>query len=119
MPKGVYDHSKIRGRLKTLEHNEKNRLAHLGVKNPKIGLGQIGEKNSQWKGDNVGYKSLHQWVYRWLSKNPKQCSNCGILGVKNYSKWSIHWANKSGKYLRKTTDWIALCVKCHKEYDKK
>jgi len=30
----------------------------------------------------------------------------------------IHWANKSGEYLRDKDDWIRLCCKCHKKYDK-
>ena len=32
MPKGVYDHYKIRGVPKTAEHNLKNSLAHKGKK---------------------------------------------------------------------------------------
>ena len=28
-----------------------------------------------------------------------------------------HWANVSGKYLRDISDWIQLCVKCHKQFD--
>ena len=45
-----------------------------------------------------------------------QCEHCG---KKKTTPKSIHWANKSGKYLRKLSDLIALCVKCHSEYDKK
>lgn len=30
----------------------------------------------------------------------------------------MHWANISGKYLRDITDWVRLCVSCHKYFDK-
>ena len=30
----------------------------------------------------------------------------------------IQWANISGNYLEEKTDWIALCVPCHKKFDK-
>ena len=74
----------------------------------------IGEKNNNWKGNKVGYRALHYWVYTWLGK-PKICEFCG----KEYiAPKSIHWANKSGKYLRDLSDWISLCPSCHKEYDK-
>lgn len=73
----------------------------------------IGEDNGMWKGDKVGYRGLHLWVERKLGKATK-CEHCS----KEYDKpKSIHWANISGKYLRKITDWISLCVKCHKKYD--
>jgi hypothetical protein len=77
------------------------------------------EKHPQWKGDKVGYGALHDWVRKKLGKHPKNCDHCGINGKKNGRCWSIHWANKSQKYLRDINDWLALCVKCHKEYDKK
>lgn len=116
MPKGVYDHSKIRGIPKSKEHNEKNRIAHLGKSMP-VGF-QNGKKNHMWKGSRVGYKSLHQWVYRLCGKRPKRCEKCGVHGKENGTKWSIHWANKSGKYKRERSDWMALCVKHHSEYDR-
>lgn len=31
--------------------------------------------------------------------------------------WSIHWANRSHKYLRDLTDWTALCIPCHRKHD--
>lgn len=72
----------------------------------------VGEKHGQWKGDEVGYGSLHKWVSRWLGK-PNKCSECGKVG---YGR-QIHWANKSGEYKRDLSDWIRLCAKCHGEYD--
>ena len=72
-----------------------------------------GEKHPKWKGDRVGYYALHTWVGRRLEK-PSTCSHCGRP---NLSGRAIHWANKSGKYLRKLSDWLRLCVSCHKKYD--
>ncbi len=73
---------------------------------------RIGEKNHNWKGDKVGYRCLHLWVRRKLGK-PTICKLCGKTQDKPKS---IHWANKSGRYLRDLSDWISLCVSCHKKY---
>ena len=72
-----------------------------------------GENNGLWKGDNVSYSGIHNWVYRKLGK-PDTCEHCGKSGLKGRQ---IHWANKSQKYLREISDWIRLCGKCHKKYD--
>lgn len=72
-----------------------------------------GEKNYLWKGDKVSYRSLHHWVARWLGK-PSKCEHCDKIG---YGR-KMHWANKSGKYLRDLKDWIRLCPSCHTKYDK-
>lgn len=68
-----------------------------------------------WKGDEVGYLALHRWVQRYKGK-PKICEHCGIVESNTYK---IHWANKSHKYFRDLNDWLRLCAKCHKKYDKK
>ena len=71
------------------------------------------ENNPKWKGDKVGYSPLHQWVARKFGY-PNKCEKCNF---KNPSHYKIHWANKSGKYLRDRNDWIRLCVPCHRLYD--
>lgn len=73
-----------------------------------------GEKNHQWKGDKVSYRSLHKWVERYLGK-PSKCEQCG---TDNLSGRKIHWSNVSGAYRRELNDWQRLCAKCHKAYDK-
>ena len=73
-----------------------------------------GADNSNWKGDNVGYDALHNWVSRQLGK-PNTCEHCKKSGLSG--QW-IQWANKSGNYLRNITDWIRLCAKCHSAYDR-
>ncbi len=71
-------------------------------------------KHPNWQGDNVRYRSLHRWVIKWLGK-PEQCEHCPQKGTGH----KMHWANKSGEYKRRLDDWIRLCPKCHKQYDKK
>ena len=65
-----------------------------------------------WKGNEVGYRALHNWVEKMLGK-PSRCSDCGKVG---YGR-QIHWANVSGKYLRETGDWKRLCANCHGKFD--
>ena len=74
----------------------------------------VGDKNSKWKGDNVGYRSLHRWVESKLGK-PKFCEECGNREL-NHRQY--HWSNISGSYKRQVIDWQRLCAKCHKAYDK-
>ena len=96
----------------------KHRSEEIRRKLIEANIKRHGEKSPHWKGDEVGYGGLHMWVSKNLGR-PKQCSICGKRGKKNGKCWSIHWANKSGKYKRDLRDWIALCVKCHREYDLK
>lgn len=72
-----------------------------------------GEKNSNWKGDEVSYRTLHKWVERHLGKGDtcQYCKESGLSGRK------IHWANISRQYKRDTADWLRLCAKCHGAYD--
>jgi hypothetical protein len=71
------------------------------------------EASPNWKGDKVSYYGLHLWVHRELGC-PMRCEHCKKLCRNNRE---IHWANKSGKYRRVKSDWIRLCVSCHKKYD--
>ena len=68
-----------------------------------------------WKGIDAGYVSKHMWIYNSKGK-PTECEHCG---KNNLTGHKIHWANKSGEYLRDLNDWIRLCVKCHIIYDKR
>lgn len=92
----------------------------LGKKKPKeitekIRKKLIGEKCYAWKGKNAKYSSIHQAIYTILGQ-PETCEHCGKSGLKGHK---IHWANKSGLYLRIASDWLRLCVKCHRAYDRK
>jgi hypothetical protein len=73
-----------------------------------------GKGNSQWKGDDVRYAALHEWVRKNFGQ-PETCEDCKTSGLKGKK---IHWANVSGRYLRLRRDWKRLCVKCHSKFSK-
>lgn len=73
-----------------------------------------GFKNGHWKGEDAGYVSIHEWVRRWKGK-PTHCEQCGTVKT---TRCSIQWANKDHQYRRILDDYIALCVKCHRAWDK-
>jgi len=76
-----------------------------------ISEGHKGEKAYQWKGDNVGYETLHKWVRKQLGK-PTKCVKCKTKTAKRYV-----WANKSGEYKRDINDYEWTCRKCHMKED--
>lgn len=77
-------------------------------------LPNLSEENScHWKGDNIGYHGIHQWVKKNLGK-PETCNCCGKTGLIGRK---IGWANKDHKYRRNLEDWIRLCTPCHRKYD--
>ena len=65
----------------------------------------LNESHPQWKGDKVGYFSLHNWIKRNLGE-PTKCVNGHI--TKRY-----YWANISGEYKRDFSDWHELCWHCN------
>ena len=69
-----------------------------------------GVENPNWKGDDVGYKCLHDWVRKYKPK-PEACEKCGKK--QDY----LEASNISGEYKRDINDYEYLCVKCHKEKD--
>ena len=90
-------------------------LSNTRLKYSLAQLNRIKEgRHNLWKGNDVGYRALHHWVDRWLGK-PDVCEFCRRSGLNGRQ---IHWANKSGNYLRELTDWIRLCFQCHFQYDK-
>jgi hypothetical protein len=72
-----------------------------------------GASHYSWKGEEVGYRGLHQWVRRKKGK-PIKCIHCGKQSDKPKL---IQWANIDGKYRRHIDDFISLCASCHKKYD--
>jgi len=109
----------------SLSENHKNKIGEANKKNIKrlwgdegyakhmsevhIGINE-GEAHSNWKGDAVGYISLHSWVRRKLGK-ASQCEQCGE------EEKRIHWSNIDHKYRRNIKDYRQLCSKCHRRYD--
>ena len=76
-----------------------------------------GEEHWSYKGEGVGYGGLHIWVRKNLGSASK-CVHCGLTEIPEGMKRYFQWANKSHQYKRDLNDWIELCVKCHKAYDK-
>ena len=93
---------------KGFKHSEETKLMMSESRKGK----NLGDKNSSWKGDAVGNTALHHWVRKQLGK-PSNCEHCGL----NDKKRMYHWANKSRMYRRDLSDWLRLCVPCHKRYD--
>lgn len=78
--------------------------------------GLKGDKNFNWIGGKIKYKSLHKWVNDQLGKaKDKECQNCH---GKNGSK-TMNWSNIDHKYTRDLKKWVPLCKICHSEYDQK
>jgi len=71
------------------------------------------ENHGRWKGDDAGYRAIHQWIARKLG-TPMKCTFCLTVKAKRF-----HWANISGEYTREFKDWIRLCPSCHKNFDKR
>lgn len=80
----------------------------------KIGFAHEGSKSSKWKGNKVGYRGLHLWIQNHYG-NPPTCEHCQRTGLKGRK---IHWATKSIPYSRNRENWLRLCGKCHRLYDK-
>lgn len=76
-------------------------------------IANTGRNNYSWKGDNVGYKCLHDWVSKWKGK-PDNCEVCRNDKLKHRQ---YNWANVDHKYRRVLDDYIRMCVKCHRKYD--
>lgn len=72
-----------------------------------------GVNHPKWKGKRVSYRNLHRWVERYMGK-PHKCEICKTTKNREYE-----WANKSHEYKRELSDWLRLCIPCHKRYDNK
>lgn len=72
---------------------------------------KTGINNPNWKGDQVGYMALHDWVRKYKVKS-STCDNCG-------SNQYLEWANVSRTYQRNINDWKTLCAKCHRLADRR
>lgn len=107
-----------KGKKHTIEHRKKVSEALKGHKTSeetkrKIGLknkiNSLGERNGHWKGDDVGYESLHIWVL-YRKPKPELCTKCN-------ERPAYDLANISGEYKRDINDFEWLCRKCHMESD--
>lgn len=66
---------------------------------------KMGDKNPMWKGNNVGYYALHEWV-RNHKPRPSLCERC-------HTKPPHDLTNVSQAYHRDLSDWRWMCRTCH------
>jgi len=69
-------------------------------------------KHPRWKGDDVGYWGVHDWITKHYGQ-PTKCEVCGLDDPKR----KYHWANLDYKYKRNIKSWKRMCVSCHRKYD--
>ena len=84
---------------------------------------QKGSKGSNWRGDNVGYVGIHQWLRKNYGK-PCICENKDCVYPRKGAKkillkpFRFEWALIKGKEMkRKRENFIQLCLACHRKYD--
>lgn len=70
---------------------------------------QLGNKNSNWKGNKVGYNALHTWLIRHKPKS-KLCEECN-------KKPPYDLASINGEYPRDINNYRWLCRSCHTKLD--
>jgi hypothetical protein len=73
-----------------------------------------GIRNHNWKGNNASPEAIHHWIDR-RKGIPTKCEHCGF---ESHNRRKIHWANtKKHNYRKEVSEFIALCVSCHRKYD--
>ena len=86
--------------------SEEHRLIALQNLKPRYG-----ENNNFWKGDDVGYIALHQWIWRNAPKpKDRSCQMCHQVPFREA-------ANITGILNREFKNWAWFCRKCHKLFD--
>lgn len=70
-----------------------------------------GENGPNWRGNKIQYWGLHDWI-RSKKGKPQKCELCGTTKKRQYD-----WANKTGEYKRVLSDWMRVCVPCHRKHD--
>ncbi len=97
------------GKKHTKEHKQN---ISKGLSNSKKVL--RGDKHGFWKGDEVGYTAIHDWI-----KKLKGFAKDGICSMKDRTcKGILGWSNKSRQYKRDVKDWEILCKSHHTRYDR-
>lgn len=96
--------------IRRFKHGHHNKGKHLNQEHKKkIGLANIGNKNGMWRGDNVKYGSLHDYMKYHLPK-PDRCEECD-------EKLPYDIACITENYNRDFDNWKWLCRSCHMKHD--
>lgn len=91
----------------------------------KMSEAQLGEKGSNWRGDDVRYSGLHKRFIKIHGKAfrcdypsckyPRKAPHGKLL----LAPKSFQWANLDHQYRMNKEDWMMMCASCHLLYDKK
>lgn len=68
-----------------------------------------GENNCRWRGNDAGYKAIHQWVRKYKPKT----DNCEFCGKNK----KLVLSSKTHKYTRNLDEYLWLCNTCHRNFD--
>jgi hypothetical protein len=71
----------------------------------------VGEASPHWTGMEAGYNAKHKWISRYAGK----ATRCSF--DPNHAGPRFEWANVSGEYKREISDYMQLCVRCHRKFD--
>ncbi len=74
--------------------------------------GKPGSLNACWKGDDVGYFG----IYEWLVTNFGKADHCEFDS--SHTERFYEWCNISGRYIRDRNQFKMLCRSCHRKLDK-
>lgn len=85
------------------------KVEHKSIKTEFTSETTSNANNNKWRGDDVGYYGLHQWIARRLGK-ANHCCFCDGIKAKKY-----YWHNISLEYKRDIDDWQSICPSCHKK----
>lgn len=77
--------------------------------NRQFGGHEGGENHPSWKGNDITYFSLHEWL-RMNYPQKLICSFCGARG-------KTHYALVGAEYTRDIEDYVELCPSCHFRMD--
>ena len=69
-----------------------------------------GKNHHRWKGDEVGYRALHNYLNNY-KPTPESCEICGKITTK------LDLCNISGVYNRDLDNYEYLCRSCHTTKD--
>jgi hypothetical protein len=81
-----------------------------------ISAAKRGERNGQWRGEEVGYQAAHQWLRKYYG-SPAHCENCNGDNAKSDS-YTWAYLPGGGGHSRRREDYIRLCRSCHTQYDR-
>lgn len=88
---------------------QRYKCMECGKKFQNIYFGRFEENNGMWKGNEVGYSSLHEWIKNHKPKSDF-CEEC-------HKNKPYDLANISGQYLRDINDFKWVCRSCHMKSD--